>query len=79
MLHAVSDYLSAKRPVAQKIATYVGGGYLVSRFVRRQIDDVQIRLWHEKVAREKCVHASLTAPFCVAQLTVLVLQPLEEV
>lgn len=55
MLHAVTNYLNAKRPAATRLASYVGAGYLVGHYITDRLEDVRTRVLQERIARAKYV------------------------
>ena len=55
MLNAVSDYVSSRRPVLTKIATYTGGGYIAVKFLAERMRDMRIFLLQGDMARDKYV------------------------
>ena len=55
MLDVVTNYLNERRPIVKRLASYVGGGYLVGRYMTDRLQDVRIRVLQERLARDKYV------------------------
>ncbi len=53
MFHALGNYFHERRRGLTKAAGYVGGAYLVGRYVSERLKDVRTSILQERAAREK--------------------------
>lgn len=53
MFHALGNYFHERRRGLTKAAGYVGGAYLVGRYVSERLKDVRTSILQERSAREK--------------------------
>ena len=55
MFHALGSYFHERRRGFSKAAGYVGGAYLVGRYVSQRLEDVRVSLLQERASQDKCV------------------------
>ena len=55
MFHALGNYFHERRRGFSKAAGYVGGAYLVGRYVSQRLEDVRVSLLQERASQDKCV------------------------
>ena len=53
MFHAFGNYFQERRRGLTKVAGFVGGAYMVGRYVSQRLDDVRNSILLERAAREK--------------------------
>lgn len=53
MFHALGNYFHERRRGLTKVAGYVGGAYMIGRYVSGRLDDVRNSIIQERAAREK--------------------------
>ena len=53
MFHALGNYFRERRRGLTKVAGYVGGAYMIGRYVSQRLDDVRSSIVEERMAREK--------------------------
>lgn len=53
MFHALGNYFHERRRGLTKVAGYVGGAYMIGRYVSQRLDDVRSSIVEERMAREK--------------------------
>ncbi|PIL28704.1 transporter [Ganoderma sinense ZZ0214-1] len=52
MFHALGNYFHERRRGLTKVAGYVGGAYMIGRYVSERLDDVRNSILQERAARE---------------------------
>ena len=55
MFHALGSYFHERRRGFSKAVGYVGGAYLVGRYVSQRLEDVRVSLLQERASQDKCV------------------------
>lgn len=53
MLNALTNYVHERRRGLTRAAGYVGGAYLVGRYVRERLEDVRTRVVQDRLSKEK--------------------------
>ena len=53
MFHAFGNYFQERRRGLTKVAGFVGGAYMVGRYVSQRLDDVRNSILLERAARDK--------------------------